>query len=118
MVKTLNCLDVNSKDIDAYYNCLSIFVSAFKFILKHLKLEKKKQTHREKKKVRLSMSSVSAVSDGRSVLREWLLCPVVAALFMGLLCTQNRVRQLSKWTWPAITVACNYCVDVSSEKEI
>ena len=64
------------------------------------------------------MSSVSAVSDGRSVLREWLLYPVVVALFMGLLCTHNRVCQLSKLTWPAITVACNYCVDVSSEKEI
>ena len=41
MVKTLKLLDVNNKHIDAYDNCLSIFVSAFKFILKHLKLEKK-----------------------------------------------------------------------------
>lgn len=70
MVKTLKLLDVNNKHIDAYYNCLSIFVSAFKFILKHLKLEKKKlQTHRKKCEA-IYASSVSAISDGRSVLRE------------------------------------------------
>ena len=61
MVKTLNCLDVNSKDIDAYYNCLSIFVSALKFILKHLKLEKKYK-YIGKKKVRLSMCLLSQQS--------------------------------------------------------
>lgn len=61
MVKTLKLLDVNNKHIDAYYNCLSIFVSAFKFILKHLKLEKKNYKHIEKN-VRLSMHLLSQQS--------------------------------------------------------
>ena len=51
MVK-MKFLDVNSKHIDAYYNCLSIFVSAIKFTLKHLKLERKKKLQNlEKKKM-------------------------------------------------------------------
>lgn len=71
MVK-MKFLDVNSKHIDAYYNCLSIFVSAIKFTLKHLKLERKKKLQNlEKKKCEaIYVSSVSAISDGRSVLRE------------------------------------------------
>lgn len=62
MVKTLKLLDVNNKHIDAYYNCLSIFVSAFKFILKHLKLEKKKNYKHIEKNVRLSMHLLSQQS--------------------------------------------------------
>ena len=62
MVK-MKFLDVNSKHIDAYYNCLSIFVSAIKFTLKHLKLERKKKLQNlEKKNVRLSMCLLSQQS--------------------------------------------------------
>ena len=74
----LKFLDVNSKPIDVYYNRLSIFVSAFKFIFTTLKIRKKKtKTHRKKCEA-IYVSSVSAVSDRRSVLREWFLYPVVA----------------------------------------
>ena len=79
MVKMLKFLDVNSKPIDAYYNHLSISVSAFKFILKYLKLEKKTPQTHSKKCEAIYVSSVSAVSDRRSVFREWFLYPVVAA---------------------------------------
>ena len=57
----LKFLDVNSKPIDVYYNRLSIFVSAFKFIFTTLKIRKEKQKHIEKN-VRLSMCLLSQQS--------------------------------------------------------